>query len=852
MKLEAPWSKEPYEIASSLGSNLEQGLSNKKVLELQKNFGKNTLQEKKKKNALMLFLRQFKNPMVYTLLGASLVAMILGEFLDAFAIFAILILNAVIGYVQENKANLALEALKKITIPKSRVLRGGEVHSISSVEIVPGDILHLEAGDYVSADARLVSSYQLTANESPLTGESLPVPKTTQILPENTLAADRSNMVHSGTAINSGSGKAIVTGTGMSTEVGSIAKLLDETEVEDTPLQKRLEGVTKKLIFIGILVIISVIVLRYYKGDPWFMIFMAAISLAVAAIPEGLPTVVTIALTLAVRRMTKRNAIVRNIGAVETLGSTDVICSDKTGTLTAGIMSVRETFLQMEERREKFIEAMVLCNNASIHDGGSGDTTEIALLNYAVREGYSVDAIRSRFSRVHEWSFDSDRKRMSVLVKGENSKKAFIKGAPESMLERSTLDRKEKEIVQEKIKQLSSLGYRLLVIAEKDGESISDETSAENQISFLGLVAMADPPKPETMPSIKECQDAGIKVVMITGDHPVTAKAIATELGIVIPGKFESVLTGKEVEELDHQVLRQKVEVTAVYARVSPSHKLKIIEALQDNDHIVAMTGDGVNDAPALRKAQIGVAMGKAGTEVARQAASIVLTDDNFSTIVSAVEEGRAIFGNIKRTIQYLLSTNLAELSIVLGATILNLPVPFTPIALLWINLVTDGLPSLALAAEPLEKNILKESGRPSPSSFFDFHFITELILTAVLMTALCLGTYYYQVHHMDEIKAKSMAFALLVFMALFRSFPSRSERRIYFELKFNVYHLISVILPVILHLWIQKIPFFQKIFDIVPLTLNEMMILLALALIPPTLLEVYKLIKRWILKTVQ
>jgi Ca2+-transporting ATPase len=698
-----------------------------------------------------------------------------------------------------------------------------------------------EAGDYVTADARLIEAYQLSSDEAPLTGESLPVKKSTEVLSKNTFLADRKNMIHAGTAISNGSGKALVTSTGMRTEIGKIAELLEDTDVQRTPLQDRLNLVSNRLIMMGAFVILIVIVLRYLEHEPWFVIFMSAISLAVAAIPEGLPTVVTLALTLAIRRMTRRNAIVRNLSAVETLGSTDVICTDKTGTLTTGIMSVRETFLLDEKKREDFHRAMVLCNNASLDNGGSGDPTEKALLDHVIKEKGNLEQIRKNHPRRHEWSFESERKRMSVAVDEEGCLVIITKGAPEGMIDLCLLDEEDKERLRRETHRLTSMGQRLLALGQKRGELNDNVDEVEKDLHFLGLVSMADPPKAETISAIKHCQDAGIKVVMITGDHPVTAKAIALELGIAIPGSFDEVLSGKEIEEMSAEEFKNRVQNTAVYARVSPFHKLKIVEALQDHGQVIAMTGDGVNDAPALKKAQIGIAMGKAGTEVARQASSMILTDDNFSTIVSAVEEGRAIYGNIKRTIQYLLSTNLAEILIVLGASILAFPIPFTPIGLLWINLVTDGFPSLALAAEPLDKNILKDSKRPSPNTFFDNSFLTELFFVGLVMTFISLGTYAYMLEVSTEEKARSYTFSILVFMTLFRSFSCRSETKSFFQLRLNYYHLLSVLFPIILQMSIDHTELYQRLFKVQELSLIENLYIILFSMLPFLILELIK-----------
>ncbi len=836
-----PWSCHVSDLERSFESSKSLGLNPEQVIRALEIYGKNSLKTEKEIGHFTIFLRQFRNPMVYLLFSATLAALVLGEKLDAIAILTILILNSVIGYFQEAKASVAIAALKKLSVPSARVIREGSVRVIPSENVVPGDVLQLEAGDYVTADARVIEAFQLTADETLLTGESLPVKKTDNIIDRDAILGDRKNMLHAGCAISSGSGKAIVIATGMRTEIGQIAELLEETDLKKTPLQIRLNILSNKLIMLGGVVIILVVILRYLEGGSWFGILMSAISLAVAAIPEGLPTVVTLALTLSIRRMTKRHVIVRNLSAVETLGSTDVICTDKTGTLTTGAMSVREMFLLDIAKTKHFYEAMVLCNNASIDNGGSGDPTERALLDFVNKENFPLKALQSRYPRVHEWSFESNRKRMSVAIYDEEGVKIITKGAPEGLVELCHLSEVEKKIIKEKIIELTSKGQRLLAFAEKKGEVIPEVEKVEVELEFLGLIAMADPPKAETIEAIKKCKSAGIKIVMITGDHPVTAKAIAMELGIAVKGSFDQVLTGRDVEGMSEEELKLKVHTTAVYARVSPLHKLRIVNAFQARGMVVAMTGDGVNDAPALKKAQIGVAMGKSGTEVARQASSMIITDDNFSTIVSAVEEGRAIYGNIKRTIQYLLSTNLAEILIVFGASILSLPVPFTPIGLLWINLVTDGLPSLALAAEPLDKHFLKDSRKPSPTTFFEGRFLIELFFVGILMTVLSLGLYYYMLETSTKERACTYTFTFLVYMSLGRSFSCRSETRSFFQLKINYYHLASVMLPILLQFSIDHTELYQKLFKVGELSFNENVLLLFLSFFPVFILELLK-----------
>lgn len=851
------WSQTSEILIQKLGSSQSSGLSLEKVRQGEKEFGKNILKAEPKSSNWTILFRQFNNPMVYTLSVAAIIAGALGEALDAGAILTIVIINAVIGFTQESKSEAAIHALKKLTVPKARVLRDGKIQTIQSEDVLPGDILQLEAGDYVVADARVLEAFQLAADEAILTGESLPVLKNTEVLPEKCEIGDRKNMLFAGTAISSGSGKALVTSTGMKTEIGNIAGLLESSEQTVTPLQSRLEKVSHKLLLLGAVVILCVAVIGVVKGDDPFTIFMAAISLAVAAIPEGLPTVVTLALTLAVKRMTQRKALIRNLSAVETLGSTDVICTDKTGTLTTGKMLVREVFdlkhgIQGQDKYQQdqlLMEALILCNNASLDHGGSGDTTELALLILADNLKLEIANVRQENRRVHEWSFESDRKRMSVAIDRGEKVRVYCKGAPETVIPVCQLSAEQKSLIEAAVNELSKKGRRILAVATKEVEKlgVTDKTDPEieRDLTFLGFVALADPPKEETIEAIKKCRAAGIKVAMITGDHPVTANAIAKELGIPDPGVFDGVLTGQELNAMESHELKKLVESTAVYARVTPEHKLRIIEALQANGHTVSMTGDGVNDAPALKKASIGVAMGKAGTEVARQASAMVLTDDNFSTIVAAVEEGRAIFGNIKRTIQYLLSTNLAEIMVMFGAVIIGLPVPVAPLALLWINLVTDGFPSLALAAEPVSKDYLSTSHRPSPESFFDKSFMRELYLVAALMTVIELVVYYYVFKTQDPLSAKSIAFNLLVYLCLFRSFSCRSEEKTFFELPFNPWHLASVIIPLLFQTGLQNVEVFQRLFKVRALTLEETAVIFGLSLLPVTAVEIVKIIRR-------
>lgn len=847
------------------------GLSSVEASKRLGEYGPNALKAEIKVTPLARFMAQFKSPVVITLLVATVISGLIGETTDAIAIATIVVINAIIGYLQESKAEAAVEALKNLSAPKARVMRDGNIVEVISSEICPGDILVLEAGDFVPADCRVFQASQLSADEAILTGESMPVKKDVITVSREAIVAERHNMLFGSTAVTTGSARAVVSATGMNTEIGRIAGLLDKNNATKTPLQDRLEQVSNKLlVFCGVVVVI-VAVLGLIHGDKWLDVLMTAISLAVAAIPEGLPTVVTLALALAIRRMTKRNAIVRQMSAVETLGSTSVICTDKTGTLTTGKMRVREIFIpsqgiltidSSEKNPSKDVEALVmsgvLCSNASVNDSGvaTGDPTEVALVYLSADFNLVPKAFNDSHPRLAEWSFDSDRKRMSVAVRNGSEVVIHSKGAPESILPLCISDEGQKDKIQKAIETLSSQGHRILAVAYKvvpasegvfDLENYKDHTTVESNLTFLGLVAIADPPRQESIPAIQACKAAGIKVVMITGDHPVTARAIAREMGIIEEGKFDEVLTGIELSKMSSQDLAARVEKIAVYARVSPEHKLKIVQAWKDKGNIVAMTGDGVNDAPALKQASIGIAMGKGGTEVARQASSMILTDDNFATIVAAVEEGRAIYGNIRRTIQYLLSGNLAEILVMLGAAIAGWPAPLAPIHLLWINLVTDGLPSLALAAEPVPKNVLGSTSRPSPNSFFDKAFYKEMAFVGIVTSVLALAVYGYTLRTEGEVLARTHVFSFLVFAELFRSFACRSDYKTAFQmgLTSNLYHLAAVAIPVAFQIFLHHSDIFNSVFKVQPIHLGECLTMIGLTLIPTALIELRKWLKQ-------
>jgi Ca2+-transporting ATPase len=844
--MENPWELPFKEVIQNLSVIPEKGLSPSEARSRLKQTGPNSLHVHERVTYFKILVKQLKSPVILILILATLISFFLEERVEAIAILSVVVINIFVGVIQESKAGAAIAALAKLSAPKAKVLRDSQISVIPSSDVCPGDILVLEAGDYVPADARIISAHQLSVDEAILTGESLPVDKVPLEIPRSVALSERTNMLFAGTAISTGSTKAIVTATGQRTELGKIADLMKSAEPGPTPLQVRLEVVGKKLLYLGLVITLIVSMIGLYHHWSWNDVVMSALSLAIAAIPEGLPTIVTVALVMAVHRMSKRNALVRKMDAVESLGATDIICTDKTGTLTSGKMTVRETYLLHDSDHDLFLQCLILCNNASLSSGQSGDTTEIALLRYGIDQAKSEPGVRENFPRVFEWSFDSHRKRMSVAVKHDQRLLLFSKGAPEYMIPRCEYSFETTEVLK-KVETFSEKGMRVLALAwrelgPKEIGLIADEV--EKKLNFIGLVAIADTPRPEAMEAIRKCKASGIRVIMITGDHPKTAAAVASELGLAT-GDDIAVITGAELEIMPEESLREKVEAVSVYARVSPDHKLKLVSTLKELGHIVAMTGDGVNDAPALKLASIGVAMGKGGTEVARQASAMILTDDNFATIVDAVEEGRAVNGNIKRTLQYLLSHNLAELLFILATTVIGLPTPLLPLNLLWLNLVTDGFPALALAGERVPKEFLSQTTGPSKKSFFDRSFYQELFFVASIITFMASMIYRYAYSKNDLITARSLSFNFLVYVGLMRSFSCRSDIKTYFEMGPNIYHLVSVLFPICIQLLLQQWETLRTVFEMKQLSLMTNFLLLLLATIPVSLVEISKIWKR-------
>jgi len=727
------------EVAKTLGTDTVQGLSEEEARTRLLQYGPNVLLKKKGKSILAMFFEQFRDFLVLILLGAAVISLVLGEVTDSLVIVAILVVNACLGVFQEYRAGKALEALKKMSVPECEVIRSGVPKRVSTELLVPGDIVVLREGDIVPADLRLLEAKALRIDEASLTGESVPVEKATEVLPEDTPLPERVNMAFSGTVVTYGRGKGIVVATGMAREIGKIAALLEEEEETVTPLQKRLAGLGKLLGLLTIGICALVFLLGELRGEPPFEMFMTAVSLAVAAIPEGLPAVVTVVLALGVFRMSRHHAIVRKLPAVETLGCTTYICTDKTGTLTENRMVVRKAWTFGQDLG-RLLTIATLCNDAFLGEGSSsGDPTEVALLEYAKRQGFPWQELRINHPRLDEIPFDSARKRMTTLHLFDGRYLLFVKGAPEILLERCSwyeaeggifpLGEEERKRVVTELASMAEEALRVLAFAFRELPDGKLDEGKEEDLVFVGLVGMMDPPRKEVYGALAEAKGAGIRTIMITGDSALTASAIARELGLLDDG--DEVLTGQELERLSREELRERITRTKVFARVWPEQKLRIVEALQENGEVVAMTGDGVNDAPALKKADIGIAMGITGTDVAKEVADMVLADDNFATIVRAVKEGRMIFDNIRKFVVYLLSCNLGEIGSVFVPILLGLSRPLAPVQILLVNLVTDGLPALALGVEVPEPDLMTRPPRHPKEGI-----LTPLYLRTVLFGA--------------------------------------------------------------------------------------------------------------------
>lgn len=846
----------------------ERGLSEHEAAKLLKKYGYNVFDKGKRVSAASIFVSQFKDILTIILVVSTLLSLIMGEMTEAIAIILIIILNAVMGFVQEYKTEKTLDALKNLAAPNAKVVRDGEIKTLPAAEIVPSDVIVLEAGDRVPSDATILDSVDLQADESLLTGESLPVEKC--VTPNGD-----SGLVFMGTMITRGRAKAVTTHTGMETEMGKIAGILSKIENTQTPLQKRLAELGK-FIAIGCLVVCAIVtVTGIIRGEPVMNMIITGISLAVAAVPEGLPAIVTISLALGVGRMLKRNALIRRLPAVETLGCATVICSDKTGTLTENRMTVRRIYtpetavdLAMTKDKVRFIvddknvdplsypevkltlETGVICNNASFVGKGElatdGDPTEAAFLISAKRAGINVGSLIKKAPRVSECPFDSERKCMSVIADFKDKRRLYVKGAPDIIISKCTkvylggkcvplTDKLKKEILDEN-DRMADRALRVLAFAFRDLDRSENKANAalEQALVFVGLQGMMDPPRREVYGAVRKCVRAGIKTVMITGDHKNTAAAVAKELGIL--HKKDLVITGADLDKMSEQKLQSIVPKAAVFARVSPAHKLRIVKAFKQNGNVVAMTGDGVNDAPAVKEADIGVSMGLTGTDVTKEASAVILLDDNFASMVSAVEEGRVIYGNIRKFIRYLLSCNIGEVLTMFVGMLMGLPVILTPIQILWVNLVTDGLPAIALGLEPPDDDVMEKKPRGAKESVFSNGLATMMIFRGCLIGLCTLGAFITAYKTGGLALARTSAFMTLVAVQLIHVFECKSETKNIFHIRFlnNLFLVGAVIISTLLINAAVYIPFLNIIFGTVPLGITDILWVIAYSLLGP------------------
>ena len=858
------------ETIRRLGSDSEKGLTSSQVSDRQQKYGKNCLTEKKKAGVIAKFFMQFKDFMVLLLLLAAGISFGIalfseeGDLVDPIMILLIVIINAVIGTMQECRAEKAIEALKKMSAPSVTVIRDGSYKKIPSAELVPGDIVSFEAGDLVCADERLIFSAAVKSEESSLTGESVPSEKNADIiLPKDTPPADRINMLYSSAFITSGHGMAIVTGTGMDTQVGKIAAMLNEGAPPDTPLQKSLEKTGKVLGIAAVAICIAIFGLGLIQKIPPLNMFMISVSLAVAAIPEGLPAVVTIVLAMGVRKLAMHRAVVRKLPAVETLGSASVICSDKTGTLTQNKMTVRSLYtsdgsVSTVSRQGIFLLTLgALCSNCVQKKKGtfSGDPTETAIMEAAYNAGILKNRSFGNTKRVLEIPFDSAAKRMTAVHKlPEGGYRTIVKGAPDIVIsmcgfvltdsQNVSVNSSLKSRLSAQNESLAKNAMRVIAVAYKDTASVPSEDEMQSGLVFAGLIGMTDPPRPQAAGAVSLCKKAGIKTVMITGDHIVTAKAIAEKIGVL--QKNDLCATGSELNDMTDKELRKNIFRYSVFARVSPEHKVRIVRAFQSRGAVVAMTGDGVNDAPALRCADIGCAMGKSGTDVAKNAADMILTDDNFATIVNAVSLGRGIFENIGKTIHFLLSSNIGEILTVLCAFLLKLPSPLLAIQLLWINLVTDSLPALALGSEPVDKNIMERPPADNKHGIFTKSSVRSIIIEGLFIGALSflaftIGRVFFDGSG-EPVTGRTMTFAVLSLSQLVHSFNLKSSRSLFKTgITGNPLLILSFIVGVILQVSVISIPFLSGIFGTVSLSPVCWLIVCGLSLLPLLIVEIEK-----------
>ena len=873
-------------VVTALSTNLTGGLGDEEAVRRQRREGFNELPEAPPASPLKLFLSQFTSVIIWVLIGAAVLSGLLHDWLDAAAIMAIVFLNGGLGFIQEFRAERSLAALRKMSVTMARVVRGGVLQSIPARELVPGDLLLLEAGDRISADARLIYTTGFQTQEASLTGESTPVEKDAHVvLPANVPLADRTNMAFMGTIAASGKSRALVVTTGLSTELGRIAGLIQQATVAETvktPLQRRLEQFGYTLLWLALAVVAVVFGLGYWRGEPLLEMFLTSVSLAVAAVPEGLPAVVTITLALGVTRMVKRHALIRKLPAVETLGSATVICTDKTGTLTKNEMTVTkvcvgdEAFEMTDEGSplpsrssaiEQLLTAAVLCNGATLHEENGarhviGDPTEGALLVLAAKFGMTKQALEQTAPFEDEIPFDGERKMMTIIRRTPAGSMAYVKGAPDVLLARCTrrlrpdghveaLNDRHREEILATNGSLARQALRVLAVAHRPLDAPhegSPSATLEQDLVFLGLVAMKDPLRPEALEAVQLCKEAGITTAMITGDHKDTAVAIAQELGLFDGDGLA--LSANEIDNLSDDQLAKVVESVSVYARVTAEHKLRIVQAWKRRGAIVAMTGDGVNDAPAIKAADIGVAMGITGTDVAKEAADMVVTDDNFASIAAAVEEGRAVFDNIRKTVHFLLSCNFSEVLVMLFSTLLGLPLPLLPIQILWMNLVTDGIPALALAVDPKAPDLMKRRPRPPDARLLDGKRLVAVGAEGLMLSVIALGAFVYSLYawHQTVEQARTVAFSVMVVTQLVHAFNCRSERLSLFQvgLGTNRTLLWAFLLSLVMQLAVLTVPAAWPIFKVAPLPIENWGLMAAMVLLPLIIVEAAKWIKRF------
>ena len=868
--MEKYFNQSATDTAKALGVDVNVGLTDAEAQERSAKYGKNRLEGGKEKSILQMALEQLKDYMVIILIIAAVVSVILGEVLEGVIIIAIVILNTFLGVYQENKASNALKALKEMSSPHAKVLRNGQIVEVASSDVVPGDVTIMEAGDYIPADVRLIEVGNMKVDEAALTGESVPVEKDANaVLADDASLGDRINCAYMGTVVTYGRGKGIITDIGMSTQMGNIAGMLNNVEEESTPLQKKLDSLGKVLGTVCLAVCAVIFVLGLVRGMEFFDIFMLSVSLAVAAIPEGLTVVVTVVLAMGMQKMVKCNAIIKRLSAVETLGSTTVICSDKTGTLTQNKMTIQKLYngndtfdvggtgyspigeiLDAEgnlatDRVLKVVEGGLLCNDATydpLKESIIGDPTEGAMVVLAHKAGMEKDTWNSKYPRIQEIPFDSDRKLMSTYHEIDGKIIMYTKGAPDELLRRCVsieLDGKVEALVDAKREEIlaknqafAEQALRVIGVAYRVVDKAVVDLEMENDLIFVGLMGMIDPPRVEAKDAVAVCKKAGIQVKMITGDHKVTASAIGAQLGI----ESERTVEGREINEMSDEELRECVKTTSIFARVSPEHKVRLVDAVRANGNIAAMTGDGVNDAPSLKHADIGVAMGITGTDVSKEAADMILTDDNFASIVSAVAEGRTIYANIRKVVGFLLSCNIGEILVLFFAMLIGFDEPLVAIQLLSINLITDAFPAFALGMEKEEAGVMERKPRNPSEPIVNRKMTIAVVFQSLALALGTLGSFAYGYYVHDDLDvARTACFLTLVLGELLRAYSARSENTFVFKMKVfeNGYLNKCVLLSVVFMLATIYVPFLNPVFSTVALTFDEMIMALVLAFLP-------------------